>query len=251
MALNGFNFSRAIGGPTKGLRIDHAGQLAEVLACASRAPMRFEVPLTMVASEGAFAFASGWHPFVAAITGGPDILAQFYDGFQPKSLADFYGLAEPEAGHLGPRKLPWLLPPRPYRGEKGLGPEHGLSLFGPCTAAKVALEHSRLTQIVASIAAKGYLPDRLGDITGYFLVRRDEFRFVVRGGKHRAAALAAAGWSHLPVRLKPGWVPAVSPDTIAEWPLVHSGGLAAPLAQCVFDRYFDWNGTQQHRRFVQ
>jgi hypothetical protein len=96
----------------------------------------------------------------------------------------------------------------------GLGPDHGISLFGPCTDEKVELEEARLTQIVASITARGYLPDRFGDITGYFLVRQDEFRFVVRGGKHRSAALAALGWTHLPVRLKPGWVPAVSLETL-------------------------------------
>jgi hypothetical protein len=137
---------------------------------------------------------------------------------------------------------------RPYRGEKGLGPEHGISLFGPCTREKIELEFARLTETFASIKAHGYLPDRFGDITGYFLLDNGQFRFVVRGGKHRAAALAAMGRTHLPVRLKPGWVPVVSLDTLAEWPLVQTGGIAAPAARRVFERYFEWDGTQQYRQ---
>jgi hypothetical protein len=132
----------------------------------------------------------------------------------------------------------------------GLCPDHGISLFGPCTDEKVALEEARLKQIVASITARGYLPDRFGDITGYFLMRQDEFRFVVRGGKHRSAALAALGWTHLPVRLKPGWEPVVSLETLGEWPLVRSGAIPAPQARRVFERYFEWNGTEQHRRIA-
>jgi hypothetical protein len=105
-----------------------------------------------------------------------------------------------------------------------------------------------VTETFASIKAHGYLPDRFGDITGYFLLDGGQFRFVVRGGKHRAAALAAMGRTHLPVRLKPGWVPVVSLDTLAEWPLVQTGSIAAPAARCVFEGYLVWDGTQQYRR---
>jgi hypothetical protein len=241
---------RACGTPGNVLRIDVVEQLLTAMAAKdSRRLPRLEVPMSLAATEGAFTLAGGWHPFVAAIRDGPGVLARFYGGFQPTSLAELYSLAGVDR-QLGPRQLPWLPPPRGYRGEMGLGPDHGISLFGPCTDEKVALEEARLKQIVASITARGYLPDRFGDITGYFLMRQDEFRFVVRGGKHRSAALAALGWTHLPVRLKPGWEPVVSLETLGEWPLVRSGAIPAPQARRVFERYFEWNGTEQHRRIA-
>jgi hypothetical protein len=207
--------------------------------------------MTLTTTEGAFALAGGWHPFVAAIRDGPGVLTRFYGRVQPTSLGEFYGLPDIDRPRqLGPRQLPWLQQPRPYRGEKGLGPEHGISLFGPCSKEKIELEYARLAEVFESIKAHGYLPDRFGDITGYFLFDDGQFRFVVRGGKHRAAALAAIGRTHLPVRLKPGWVPVVSLDTLAEWPLVQTGSIAAPTARCVFERYFQWDGTQQYRRVM-
>jgi hypothetical protein len=241
---------RACGAPADLLRIDSIEQLRAALAEKDpRRSPRLEVPMTLSATEGAFALAGGWHPFVAAIENGPGVLTRYYGTIQPTSLAEFYLLPGIATQRLGPRQLPWL-PPQTYRGEKGLGPEHGISLFGPCTREKVELEFTRLTKTSASIKAHGYLPDRFGDITGYFLLEEEEFRFLVRGGKHRAAALAAMGRTHLPVRLKPGWVPAVSLDTLAEWPLVRTGGIAAPAARRVFERFFVLDGTQQYRRVV-
>jgi hypothetical protein len=238
--------SRVVWGPAKVLRVDSSDRLLQALAEARRRRLlRLEVPMAQAATEGAFAFAGGWHPFVAAIHGGPDVLARFYERLQPTSLGAFYALDSEGLGQLGPRHLPWLPPPRDYRGEKGLGPEHGVSLFGPCSRAKIELEHARLTQTVASIAARGYLPDQFGDITGYFLLADGEFRFLVRGGKHRAAALAAMGWTHLPVRFKPGWVRAVGLDSLAEWPMVRAGHIVPSPARQVFERYFEWNGSER------
>lgn len=243
---------RAWGTPADLLRIDRFEQLPTALAEKhSRRSPRLEVPMTLTTTEGAFALAGGWHPFVAAIRDGPGVLTRFYERVQPTSLGEFYCLPDIDRPRrLDPRQLPWLRPRRPYRGEMGLGPEHGISLFGPCTREKIELEFARLTETFASIKAHGYLPDRFGDITGYFLLDDGQFRFVVRGGKHRAAALAAMGRTHLPVRLKPGWVPVVSLDTLAEWPLVQTGSIAAPAARCVFERYFEWDGTQQYREVV-
>jgi len=241
---------RAWGAPADLLRIDRFEQLPTALAEEhSRRSPRLEVPMTLTTTEGAFALAGGWHPFVAAIRDGPGVLTRFYGRVQPTSLGEFYGLPDIDRPRqLGPRQLPWLQQPRPYRGEKGLGPEHGISLFGPCSKEKIELEYARLAEVFESIKAHGYLPDRFGDITGYFLFDDGQFRFVVRGGKHRAAALAAIGRTHLPVRLKHGCVPVVSLDTLAEWPLVQTGSIAAQIARCVFERYFEWDGTQQYRR---
>lgn len=241
---------RAWGAPADLLRLDRFEQLPTALAeMKGRRSPRLEVPMTLTTTEGAFALAGGWHPFVSAIRDGPGVLTLFYGRVQPTSLGEFYGLPDIDRPRqLGPRQLPWLRPRRPYRGEMGLGPDHGISLFGPCSREKIELEYARLTETSASIKAHGYLPDRFGDITGYFLLDGGQFRFVIRGGKHRAAALAAMGRTHLPVRLKPRWVPVVSLDQLAEWPLVQTGDLAAPAARRVFERYFEWDGTQQYRR---
>ena len=124
-------------------------------------------------------------------------------------------------------------------GEMGLGPEHGVSYFGPVSDKKLQLERKRLDETCKSIVNKGYLPDRHGDISGYFLRRESEFRFKVRGGKHRAAVLTHLGLEKLPVRMKPGWPRVIDRAHSAEWPLVQSGLVDEKLALAIFDRHFD------------
>lgn len=239
--------------PAEALRIETVGQLLEAVhRSASQPELRLEVPMHQAIMEGAFAYAGGWHPLVAAIRNDPVTLAQFYGCFQPKTLAEVYFIDScDDLRQVGPQQLPWLPRNLPeYRGEKGLGPEHGISLFGPCTPTKIDLEYARLGRVFSSISTHGYRPERYGEITGYFLVGHGTFRFMVRGGKHRAAALAALGRGFLPVILKPGWEPAIFLERFADWPLVQSGTIGIESARRVFERFLAWDGTQQRSRFA-
>lgn len=205
-----------------------------------RSPIIY-MPTSLLVMQGAFRF-DVQHPFVRAITHGRDELAAFYAEFQPQNLAQMYRLPEGSRGaDLAPWELPWLLRPRePSRGEKGLGQEHGVSYFGPCTDAKVDLEARRLARIARSIEKRGYrLPVLPAHIAGHFMQADDEVRFFVRGGKHRAAALTALGFDHVPVRMRDTWPRVVCRDQAANWPLVRSGDISASFACEIFDRYFE------------
>lgn len=216
------------------------GYLATLPYWVGRSPIIY-MPTSLLVMQGAFRFG-GQHPFVRAVTHGREELAAFYEGFRPKNLAQMYRLPEGSRGaDLAPWELPWLLRPRrPSRGEKGLGQAHGVSYYGPCTSAKVDLETRRLVKIATSIAKRGYrMPVLPAHIAGHFMQADNEVRFFVRGGKHRAAALTALGFDHVPVRMRDTWPRVVCRDQAANWPLVRSGDISASFACEIFDRYFE------------
>lgn len=215
-------------------------RLATLPYWVGRSPI-IHMPTSLLVMQGGFRFNED-HPFVRAINGGRAELAAFYEAFQPQNIAQMYGLSRRDAGvQLPPWELPWLLRHRrPSRGEKGLGREHGTSYYGPCTDAKIDLEARRLAGIVESIRKRGYRQRApRAHIAGYLMQSGDRVRFFVRGGKHRAAALAALGFQHVPVRMRDTWPRVISRDQASHWPLVNAGEMSALLACEIFDRYFE------------
>jgi hypothetical protein len=214
--------------------------IAEGLYYAGKSPV-FMLPPEMLLLQGAHKFGPEHH-FVAALSRGRSTLEQFYAGFAPKNLAQMYRLAETglEGEGLEPWEIPWLKrkrePPLP---EAGLGAEHGVSYYGPCTPEKVDSEMNRLTSLVDSINSVGYRPDEHGHIKGQFLRSGNDFRFFVRGGKHRTAALVHLGHKRIPVAIREGWPRVIVQGTEREWPLVREGEVDAGLAAAIFSRYFD------------
>jgi len=208
--------------------------------------LRFYLPPRRLVMHGGYPYAGGWNPLVAACAGEPEPLAWFYSSHQPANLPEMYRLplrGEPGES-LPPWELPWLAGARRRcpSGEAGLGIEHGVSYYGPATAEKIALECRRVREIAQGIRAEGYRPDLYGDIEGCFLRSGDDFRFFIRGGKHRAAVLAAlAPQAPIPVTFKAGWPRVIDRAGAEEWPLVHAGKISATLARAVFDRYFEGN----------
>ena len=226
--------------PLPVIRLANNAELGRALFWAGPSPV-FLLPPHMLVLQGGRPY-TGDHPFIQALSQGPGALERFYGSFAPATLAAMYRIAPSGlAGEgLPPWELPWLARTRrPPRGEAGLGPEHGASFYGPCTPAKVALEHSRLTSLARDISEKGYLPDKYEHIEGHFFRRGQEFRFFVRGGKHRAAVLAFLGHELIPVRVRPSWPRAIEAGQEQDWPLVASGEVDAKLARGIFERYFD------------
>lgn len=203
------------------------------------------VPANILVMQGAHFYSSHQHPFNIALTSGSNALQQFYHRFSPKNLVEMYRLHPQglKGEDLPPWELPWLLRKRKHpSGEGGLGPEHGVSFFGPCTPEKVRLELDRLTNTISSIRANGYRPDRHGHIEGYFLKRADEYRFFILGGKHRAASLYHLGYSEIPVRMRVNCPRVIDLAEAEQWPLVRSGEVSLELAKAIFHQYFDLEG---------
>jgi hypothetical protein len=177
------------------------------------------------------------NPFVEALRLGRHALSSFYRNFQPSTLTQMYGLSPTEVA-LPPWTLPWR-DREPPSAECGLGVEHGVSFYGPCTEDKIDLEYRRLTETSESIKREGYRPDLYGHVSGQFLARGQEWRFFVAGGKHRAAAIALLGPLIVPVKVKQGWSMVVRREEADSWPLVINGLVDQTLAEAIFDCYFN------------
>jgi hypothetical protein len=223
---------------------------AEVLKMLiERGQTRFLMPPSSLCMHGGFRYGGGWHPFVETLRNGPDVLRDFYRRFRPRNLADMYFLSP--ISETGYNKPPWILPwvdpanlPGPI-GEHGLSIEHGVSYYGPATLEKINLEHARLTRTSKAIQQNGYQPLKYGDVTGWFMACDDQVIFFIRGGKHRAAALAFTDENTpIPVRLRSDVDSWISLADLDHWPLVRSGEISAVLAEKVFRRYFEFSGKQ-------
>ncbi|WP_026691189.1 hypothetical protein [Alteribacter aurantiacus] len=93
----------------------------------------------------------------------------------------------------------------------------------------------------------GYRPRRYkgGYIRGYFLIKGDDYRFIVRNGHHRLAALALLGVKKIQVKLFKGWPPYVKIKHVYRWPGVKSGAFSKEHAKMIFNYYFESNGKQR------
>lgn len=213
---------------------------------------------------------SGWHPLVAVLhefAANPElryedsVLATFYQRFQPRNQVEFFfprsvasaqagaALARAPMGHGYAPLVPWQLELESGsdRGEHGLGPEHGHQSFGPVSSEKGRSEFERLRSTYVSIRDHGYRPERAkGDIAGLFVLRGADYRFVIRSGHHRMAALAALGAATVRVGFFHRDPRAVNAEAIPAWPLVREGVFDEELAVRFVDQLFDldqsWRG---------
>ena len=203
-------------------------------------PVRLELPVSMLRMQGAFVY-NRTHPFVRALHDGPTALSDFYSEFAPSSISEMYGIVlnGRKGESLPPWELPWVMRNQrkaPAR-ERGLKSEHGVSFYGPASQEKIDMEHERLCSLTCSIEKHGYDPDRFGDIEGHLMTNGSETCFFVRGGKHRAAALAYLGHEKIPVQLRRSWPLVVDSRSREYWPLVENGSIDAGLAKEIFTIY--------------
>ena len=216
----------------------------------SGSDLRITVPATRLRTWGAFGFSGGWNPMMLAEEDDFETFRAFFRLFQPHDLSDMYFLNEAfGAAGAGPMDLPWLA--RRADGAeraRSAGAVQERRFFGPSSPATIEKQFRRTRQVTRSIRQKGYRPERYGDIQGYFLRLDGDYRFVVRGGKHRATALAHLGFDAVPVRLRPGWPRVVDGDRVREWPSVRRGAVSEEYALAVMQRFFEFDGTQQRDR---
>lgn len=221
------------------VRPESADEIVRWLHWIEPQPVRFLLPCSMLMMQGARAYDE-LHPFVRYVRGEMTALEGFYATFQPRNLAEMYGMdAESRGSDLPPWELPWLLrskrtaPP----GEAGLGPEHGVSFYGPASRRKIEAEARRLDSIAQSVKRRGYDWKLAGDIAGHFIRDGERIGFFVRGGKHRCAVLAGLGWTHVPVQVRRSWPPLIDKRDSASWPLVADGSIDRSFAEQMLSKY--------------
>jgi len=228
-------------------------QIPDILHWASDGEdLRVILPSTLLRTWGAFGFYGGWNPMMPPLQNDTKTFRDFFKFFQPKDLSDMYFLGEQFGpSSLGPMELPWLFfsDRQPSLGENGLRTDNYPSnFFGPSTSKMIDREFKRTQRVLQSIQKQGYRPDRYSDIRGYFLQLDGEYRFLVKGGKHRSTTLAHLGFKSIPVRMRPSYPRVIDGDRVGDWPLVRSGQMSEDFALAVMRRFFEFDGTQQRDR---
>lgn len=262
LALSPFGLDRHLG-TVRGV----TGLGSPLEAVYSQNDVIFEVPVEKCVTSYQFSFGpEGWHPFVRTlrqVVGDPSLayvdsaLCRYYESHQPKHLWDVFFERVGEDDRLIESGLKTVrtdayFAPNPWddrlyrlRGEGRFDPSHGVQGHGPVSREKGEWEFSRLIGVYRSIQSKGYRPtrDSDGEIRGYFLRMGADYRFFVRAGLHRMAALAALDYARVRVKFKSNFPRTVDLADIEHWPLVKSGFIEKPVATQIFCRYFTDDGT--------
>lgn len=240
----------------------------------------FHCSIGRCVNEFGFGFGPGeWHPFVAALrqmerdrhlTYSDSVLKTYYDSWQPNNAAEALlgtaaDSAETDLQSAEPFAyvVPW--------NEKTLDERHrevleymesenrdagfdeitageGFNHFGPVSARKGKIELHRLQTVQESIGSAGYSRSSGwdGDIRGYIIRRKDDYRYVVLGGHHRLAALAALEYESVPVRID--FPVVVQAQDAACWPQVVKGTWTKECAVRYFHHLFDFDSREWAER---
>lgn len=211
----------------------------------------FNVPVEKIRCYGGVPYDYSHHHFLQYYRDGITALIRYYQTHQPENIFEKHYLPTPpgydpekfEEQHLKANALvPWLYSTSPmrYKGEKGLGSEHGNQAFGPVSDEKIALEAHRLDSILYSITESGFEPEKYdGYPRGYFLFNsNNEWVFYLRGGFHRVGALIHMGYKSIPFEFMPKYPRIIRESESAEWPAVQDGHLTEEQALAIFRQYF-------------
>lgn len=251
---------------------DARGLTTDPIEAASRAGLRpflIDVPTEncRIMPGAAFACAAGvGNPFVDTLaqyaagrltgySGSP--LNDFHRQWQPQSAVKVLGVGPQGLGNgletAGPFGMIMPFSPQsPQDAERRWRQmiendniEHAISGdaamgwkgWGPVSLELGEAEIVRLTRVFASISERGYVRNdtRDGDIKGVVLFDGKDFRIMITGGHHRAAALAVLGHATAPVRIDH---PIARRAEVIHWPAVTSGYFDPGAALAVFDRIF-------------
>jgi len=215
----------------------------------------FRVKMDKCRDNNGFQYTEGGHYFVETLReyeNNSDLeykdsfLRKYYDSFQPNNRRDNY-LWE-EGGECFPMDHGWLYDPwrspanpplRKRRFETRKGGNHNI---GPNTEEFGQAEFRRLIGAYEALKDGGYNPDFFVDgyVTGYLLIRKDDYRFIASEGQHRIAALAALGYDSFECRfdLKPWTNQTVFYNQAAKWPQVKAGIFTPRLAKMCFEHFF-------------
>ena len=125
--------------------------------------------------------------------------------------------------------------------------KHGWKDHGPVDELFGEFEHQRIKRVTHSIAQRG-LCLKLGVPRTYALRRGNEFRFLIRGGIHRASALDALGYRQIPVGIAQPWC--VDMADSDHWPAVRAKIWSKADAEVYFNHLFDFDSGTFLRAMV-
>jgi hypothetical protein len=124
--------------------------------------------------------------------------------------------------------------------------------IGPQPDWWIEQDIARLQNLLGRIRARGYVPERVGGahVTGYFLVRGQDARFVCRHGNHRLAVLSFLGHEEIEVMVAPHVTPIVNYDDLEWWSAERGGLYPTPVAEELFRKMFTETGHDKARNLA-
>lgn len=195
-----------------------------------------------------------------------EILAEYYNQVRPESALEVVGLGADEApGLVGIPLHHWTLPwseldpaqtgrqRRTCLEEEGLARrtlvsiEDGSTHYGPVSDRKLALETTRVADLVASFHASGFRPSAASPIDVVGLRVGTEYRWFVVQGHHRLAVCTAFGIDAVSARV----VRIVRREDVQYWPGVVGAAFAAPGALKLFDRIWAGEALDSASRWIE
>jgi hypothetical protein len=102
-------------------------------------------------------------------------------------------------------------------------------------------EAEMIIRAVEFLERSGYQPEihPRGYVSGYFLLDRGDYRFLIQDGQHRVSAmLAIAAPREITVRIGRNVPAVVSAEEVRHWPMVRDGTCPAALALKLLRRHF-------------
>jgi hypothetical protein len=230
------------------------------------------IPLTKIVSRIGFSHArGGWHPFVETLreyVDNPSLeyedstLARVYERYRPSSVHEVL------LDHIDTPLQPFASwPPvvnlfrwvwahnlhsvrRILKESEGAGRDRAWTHFGPHSLAYGKREFARIVGTYDSIREKGWSSEWHGAplVDGYFLVRGDDYRFVLLQGNHRVAALNVLGHEHLDVSVRRFHPAVVDYAELERWTSAHGGLYSPELVTHLFEMLFTETGLAKARR---
>lgn len=116
--------------------------------------------------------------------------------------------------------------------------KHGWKDHGSVSPIFGEFEFQRIRNIILSVKSKGYIQDGSG-VRVWVLQRGNEYRFLIRGGMHRAAVADAMGLEFLSVSFIRPWV--INCDEVIYWSGVKQGIWKKTEALRYFNHLFDFD----------
>lgn len=221
----------------------------------------FSVDLEYVTTCIGFSYASdGFHPYVATLK---EYAKDSSLRFEDSSLFRYFNAFRPRnAQHAlldsndPPRAVLHTLPPHAVlhvwtMARKDLPSWTGFDVtqenqhFGPKTLASGRREFARLIEVFESIRDDGYRPGLTREpISGHFLYCGGNYRFVLREGQHRAAALKMLGATRIPVVVWDG-VAGINCAYLHRWSSQQGGLFPIDVVNEMFAYLLEANGREK------
>jgi hypothetical protein len=219
------------------------------------------VPLDKMVSRAAFPFArEGWHPYVAALEqqledpslGYHDtVLYAFYSRFQPETVHDLLldGFSVERSNLASWPSVDdlidvWSATAAMVQQHSREFEHHRMLSYsqyrGPIPDRYGSRHLERCLDVYKSLTKRGWQPSAGDDrhVSGYFLTRDRDFRFVVGHGNHRLAAMRAYGFTEIEVTFRLNHPAVIWEERLHRWTKARGGLLEPDEVQAVFDRFF-------------